>query len=182
MIPDQLETANLALRPFQPGDTDAVFAYWQSDASWAQFNASVPEDFEREDAENFVATMCQRDRAMAPNWAMLINDVVVGVVSLTFEQDCRLAVIGYGVHGELRGQGLSARAAAIVISAAFEHYAGLRKIRAHTDADNVASMRVLEKLGSSHEGTLRQNQFAKGRFVDEAVYGLLREEWGYKPS
>ena len=41
-------------------------------------------------------------------------------------------------------------------------------------------MRVLEKLGFSHEGTLRNNQFVKGAFVDDVIYGLLRREWKYR--
>jgi len=42
---------------------------------------------------------------------------------------------------------------------------------------NTRSIRVWEKLGFTHEGTLRANTFEKGEFVDEAVFGLLREEW-----
>lgn len=90
----------------------------------------------------------------------------------------RFAVIGYGVHGDLRGGGLSAEVASRIISEAFERYPDLTKIRAHTDAENAPSIRVLEKIGFLHEGTLRKNQFVKGGFVDEAIYGLLREEWG----
>ena len=40
-------------------------------------------------------------------------------------------------------------------------------------------MRVIEKLGFSREGLLRNNQFVKGRLADEAIYGVLREEWGH---
>ncbi len=64
-----------------------------------------------------------------------------------------------------------------MVDAAFGSYPGLRKIRAHTNAENAASMRVLEKLDFLREGILRSNQYAKGEFVDEAIYGLLRSEW-----
>ena len=89
-------------------------------------------------------------------------------------------VIGYGVHGDLRGQGLSVETAFAVIDQAFKHHAELKEIRAHTDAKNVPSMRVLEKLGFSHEGIVRNKQFVKDRFVDEAVFAILREEWDTK--
>lgn len=177
MIPDQLETAHLTLRPFKADDASAVLDYWQSDPSWERYNASVPENFHLADAEDFVDTICNRDRGSSPSWALVYQGTVVGIVSLTLEQDARVAVIGYGVHGDLRGQGLSVEAAFAVIDKAFEHHAELERIRAHTDAENVPSIRVLEKLGFSHEGTLRKNQFVKGRFVDEAIYGILRDEW-----
>ena len=177
MIPEHLETQNLALRPFTTDDANAVYAYWNSDPGWERNNASVPQNYSLADAQDFVAEMCARDRAHRPSWALVYQGVVIGVVSLTFEQDNGIAVIGYGVHGDLRGQGLSAEAASAVIDQAFTHIAELQRIRAHTGADNRPSMRVLEKLGFSHEGTLRKNQFAKGRFVDDVIYGLLREEW-----
>ena len=84
--------------------------------------------------------------------------------------------IGYGVHGAVRGRGLAGEAARAVVDAAFSSYSILKKVRAHMDAKNVASMRVLEKLGFVREGILRCNQYVKGEFGDEAIYGLLREE------
>ena len=177
MLPDQLETTSLILRPFTANDAAAVYKYWQSDSGWELFNASVPSDFSENDAKRFVAEMSNRSRKDQPNWAIVHQDLVVGVVSLTFEQDQRIAVIGYGIHGDLRGRGLSAEAARAVIDQAFSEYPRLNKIRAHTDGENSASIRVLQKLGFSREGTLRSNQFVKGRFCDEAVFGLLRDEW-----
>ena len=129
------------------------------------------------DAEDFVADMLSRDRRSAPHWALVYEGAVIGVVSLTLEPGERIAVIGYGVHADLRGKGLTAEAARTIIDHAFAHHTMLARIRAHTDAENVASMRVLQKLGFSHEGTLRKNQFVKGRLADEAIFGLLREEW-----
>lgn len=154
-----------------------MFAYWQSDPGWERFNASVPKNFTVSDATKFVAEMRGRDRQVSPNWALVYQGEVSGVVSLTLEQDGRVAVIGYGVHGTLRGRGFAVEAASAVIDRAFESFAELGRLRAHTDDHNAASKRVLEKLGFKQEGTLRKNQFVKGHSVDEAVYGLLREEW-----
>ena len=177
MIPERLDTERLKLRPFARADGRAVFDYWNSDPDWARFNHTVPAEYSETDAEKFVAELISRDRESQPNWAVILNGKVVGVVSLTFEQSHRIAVIGYGVHGAVRGQGLSGEASKAVVDAAFSSYPGLRKIRAHTNAENVASMRVLEKLDFLREGILRSNQYDKGEFIDEAIYGLLRSEW-----
>ncbi len=179
MIPDRLATTNpdLRLRAFTTGDAGAVFDYWRSDAGWERFNASVPRDFTLADAKAFVEEMCGRSRAASPNWAILYDERVVGVVSLVFEQGHRLAAVGYGVHGGIRGAGLAPTSVSSVLNSAFDCYPELRKIRAHTDPRNTASHRVLEKLGFALEGVLRKNQYVKGEFVDEAIYGLLREDW-----
>lgn len=177
MIPDNLETERLKLRPFVDEDAQAVFDYWNSDSNWSRFNRSVPEDFTLSDTMKFVTDMVSRIREDQPNWAIVLEDEVVGIVSLTFEQDHRIAVIGYGVHDKVRGKGYATAASKLVINQAFETYPKLRKIRAHTDARNAGSIRVLQKLGFSREGVLRSNQYVKGEFVDEAIYGLLREDW-----
>ena len=177
MIPDRIDTTNLTLRPFTEEDAGAVFAYWSSDSGWERFNASVPADFTPYDAKTFVAEMIARSREDRPNWAVVHLGVVVGIVSLTFEQPFGIAVVGYGVHGDLRGRGFAVEAVRATIDHAFAKYPQLQRIRAHTDAENAPSMRVLKKLGFTHEGTLRSNQIVKGRFCDEAVFGLLREEW-----
>ncbi|TDJ40143.1 MAG: N-acetyltransferase [Gammaproteobacteria bacterium] len=177
MIPEQLSAERLKLRPFTPADGKSVFDYWNSDADWARFNKSVPDEYSEVDAEKFVADLVLRDRESQPNWALVIDGRVSGVVSLTFEQGHRIAVIGYGIHGALRGQGLSGEAVKTVIDGAFRSYSMLQKIRAHTDSRNTGSIRVLEKLGFKREGILRSNQFVKGELTDEAIYGLLRKEW-----
>jgi RimJ/RimL family protein N-acetyltransferase len=176
MVPDLLETVNTTLRPFTHGDAPAVFTYWLSDPGWERYNASVPSEFSETDAQRFVEDMCARCRTNSPNWAIVYRGAVVGVVSMTFEQAHRIAVIGYGIHGGLRGRGLSIEAVRVVIQASFAAYPNLNKIRAHTDVENVASTRVLAKLGFTREGVLRSNQFVKGQLRDEAVYGLLRSE------
>lgn len=177
VIPERLDTERLRLRRFTEADSGAVFDYWNSDPNWARFNASIPAEYTETDAEKFVAELISRDPERQPSWAVTLAGKVVGIVSLTFEQSHQIGVIGYGVHGAVRGQGLSGEASSAVIDAAFRTYSGLRKLRAHTDARNVASMRVLEKLGFLREGVLRSNQYAKGEFIDEAIFGLLRREW-----
>lgn len=42
---------------------------------------------------------------------------------------------------------------------------------------NERAIRCYEKLGFRHEARLREARFIEGRYVDELVMGLLREEW-----
>lgn len=172
MLPDSIKTERMTLRAFSPDDVDAVLEY-SDDPEWSQFQ-QVPSPFSRSDAEKRVAELIARDRNTQPTWAMTLDDEVIGIVRLSFECDHRIAVLGYGVQKKHWGEGLSGEAARSVVDHAFAKYEQLRRIRAQTDLRNVRSIRVLEKLGFMHEGTLRANTFEKGQFVDEAVFGLLR--------
>jgi RimJ/RimL family protein N-acetyltransferase len=53
----------------------------------------------------------------------------------------------------------------------------LQRITSWCIADNVASARVLDRLGFKREGRLRRNEFFKGRWWDTLLYALLAEEW-----
>jgi ribosomal-protein-alanine N-acetyltransferase len=53
----------------------------------------------------------------------------------------------------------------------------LNKVEACTDSRNVASIRLLGKLGFHQEGVLRENTYFHGRFIDEVVFSLLASEW-----
>jgi ribosomal-protein-alanine N-acetyltransferase len=42
---------------------------------------------------------------------------------------------------------------------------------------NLASGRVQQKCGLQYEGTYRQAFLKNGRYIDEAMYAILREDW-----
>jgi len=58
---------------------------------------------------------------------VLLEGRVVGVVSPTFKQDHHISVIGYGIHGGLRGRGISAEASIAVLKNAFDAIRSCRR-------------------------------------------------------
>ncbi len=174
-LPETIRTDRLELRPFSLSDGPAVFAYSQ-DSDWAEYQQTTPSS-ERE-AERVVAEMFLRDWANQPAWAITRSGGVVGLVSLVFSAEHRIALLGYGIHKDHRGLGLTGEAIQAVLTEAFAAYGQLTKVTANTDARNHSSSRLLEKLGFTHEGTLRSGGVtATGELVDGAIYGLLRSEW-----
>ena len=85
-------------------------------------------------------------------------------------------------HSEYRGKGLVPEAAWAVIEAAFSTLPELNRIWAFADVRQLASTRVMEKLGMQREGVLREHDVRRGELVDRAVYGLLRVEWAASPK
>lgn len=53
---------------------------------------------------------------------------------------------------------------------------GLNRITARHLVRNPASGRVMQKIGMTHEGTLRQDSVKWGQFEDLEIYGILRSE------
>ena len=69
-----------------------------------------------------------------------------------------------------------AEAARAVVSHSFTTM-GVQRVFAECRPENIGSIRVLEKLGMTREGRLRQNRSFKGRVWDTLIFGLLRDEW-----
>ena len=70
------------------------------------------------------------------------------------------------------GQGLMREAVAAACAFSFGEL-GIRRIEAEVNPENVASCTLLQQVGFSFEGTLRQRWSAKGQTYDTNMYGLL---------
>ena len=53
----------------------------------------------------------------------------------------------------------------------------INRIEAQHELDNASSGRVMEKCGMVKEGVLRQRLYNKGKYVDVALYAILRDDY-----
>jgi len=93
-----------------------------------------------------------------------------------FEEASARAELGYALGRAHWGQGLMQEALAALLGSAFGTM-GLRRLEAEVDTANGASTRLLQRLGFTKEGLLRQRWVTKGKAKDVEMYGLLRDEW-----
>ncbi len=85
--------------------------------------------------------------------------------------------IGYAIADlESRHKGYAREACALVIDYLFATYP-VQRVAAFTAAANEPSIRLLERLGFTREGTIRQAMYFDGRWHDIALYAVLRDEW-----
>jgi len=149
---------------------------YATDPVWARY-LPVTLTYSRVDAEKFVASQVLLNRETHPAWAISLDGSMIGGINLRFEFEQRIAQVGYGIARNQWGKGIVSEAAHAVFDAAFSTHSELHRIRAFADARNKGSRRVMEKLGMVPEGILRQNRIVRGEFVDDATYGILRNEW-----
>ena len=173
-----LHTTRLRLRPFDDTDANDLFALHSSAYVLRYWDA--PPWGERARAERFI-TAC-RQMAEEGTGARLAVDRVsdgtfIGWCSLNrWNPDYRSASLGYCFHDAAWGHGYATEAARVLLRWAFDTL-DLNRVQAETDTRNVASARVLEKLGFVREGTLREDCVVNGEVSDSWVYGLIRREW-----
>ena len=85
------------------------------------------------------------------------------------------AEIGYVLGRAHWGQGLMLEAMRGFVDHTFDTL-GLRRLEADVNPLNLASVRLLERLGFVREGLLRQRWVTKGQVSDSLLFGLLRGE------
>ena len=84
--------------------------------------------------------------------------------------------IGYALLPEERDKGYGTEAATIMVDYLFLSK-NIIRIQAGIRPDNIASQKVLEKVGFKKEGILRKCFFSRGKLRDTAIFSILREEW-----
>ena len=84
--------------------------------------------------------------------------------------------IGYVLDPKERSKGYCAEAVKIMVDYLFLSK-NIVRVQAHMAVRNLASQRVLEKVGFSKEGTVRRFKFIRGEWRDMFLYSILREEW-----
>lgn len=110
-------------------------------------------------------------------WFVRHEGAVVGSVSLK-SVNLRMGYgeIGYGFCETVHGRGVGTAAVRALVNRVFAD-STLRRLVAYVHDQNVASCRLLDRLGFTREGVLREHYVIRGAPVDEVVFGLLRREW-----
>ncbi|MBO4207572.1 GNAT family N-acetyltransferase [Micromonospora echinofusca] len=182
LLPDlptgRLTDGVVTLRPLTPADAGFLHGLHTRPEVVAVRVPPVPPD--RAWAE-------QRCALAAAKWLageaadLVIEDAASGVpagnCALVYEDPRgRQAMIGYSLLPDWRGRGVASRAVRLLARWAFSS-AGIARLSAGTIGENVASWRVLERVGFRREGLLRQRfaGFGMDR-SDEVLFGLLPDE------
>ncbi|CAN5477657.1 GNAT family protein [soil metagenome] len=173
-----LQTVRLSLRPFAESDADAIYAlqsnprvvrYWDSppwsDRSRAKRFLETCKEMEHDGSGARLAIDRREDNRFI-GWCCLVE----------WNPDYRSAILGYCFEEAAWGRNFATESAAALLQWAFDTL-DLNRVQSETDTRNLASARVLEKLGFEREGTLRENCIVDGEISDSWIYGLLRRQW-----
>lgn len=172
-------TARLELRPGRPEDADAIWSWYR-----------LPE------VQEFTTTLSPTLAAHREHWESGLDAAVVGLhegrilaVGKVERQDAwsqtdmkdraagQQAELGWVLDPASHGRGLGTEFAAALLRLAFDGL-DVRRIEAACFAENLASRRVMEKIGLRLEGVFREESLHRsGRWLDGMSYALLAREF-----
>jgi len=176
----RIETARLILRSFREEDAEA-FAAYRSDPRVAQFQ-SWEAPFSLEHARALCVAEDWLPELTPGEWRQLAlelkasGEVIGDVAFVILKGDKRQAEIGFSLARQYQGQGYATEATKRLLAYLLGEQR-LHRVRANCDAENIASARLLERVGMRREGHLLQSLWFKGRWSSEYWYAILRVEW-----
>ena len=170
----ELWTERLILRRYRPEDAEPLHRYLGSDPAMAQYSGWNPYatlEKARETVRQFIDIY--HDEHFY-SWIMDIEDVVVGTIGAYDYADDRIEV-GFSVVRGWQGRGLATEALKKVLEYLTKNE-GISCVTAWCAAENIGSLRVLEKSGMR---LVRTDQ--NGLAVGEKVYDKLTYEYRREP-
>ena len=137
----------------------------------------LPYPYTEQDGKEFISAMLSADENETFAFAIMVDDKVVGSIGI-FRQGnihSQTAELGYYIAEEYWGKGIMTEAVKQICEYVFAK-SDIIRIYAEPFAYNIASCRVLEKVGFQYEGTLRSNAVKNGKVIDMKMYSLIKEE------
>ena len=168
-----LDLGSCIIREWAAGDLAALVRHANNRNIWINVRDRFPHPYREEDGREFLARMSTQ--SPPTTWAIVADGEAAGGIGLMMMSDVERvsAEIGYWLGETWWGRGIATDAVRAVTDSAFRDF-DLLRIFALPFADNVASIRVLEKAGYVLEGRMPQSAIKNGIVRDQLMYGAYK--------
>ena len=169
---------NLEIRLSIPQYADEIFCLTDANRDflrrwlpWLDYTTSV------DDTRSFITEQLHRfARGEAIHVSIFFNGSVVGVAGFDqIDATNRIGYIGYWLASAYNGQGIMTKVVSDLVSLA-RNELQLQKVDIRCASENQKSRAIPERLGFTHEGTLKRAEKVYDRWLDHEVYALLLDD------
>lgn len=175
-----MHTERLVLRPFEEADLEALHTMQSNEevVRYLYHDARSLDEVRAVLARKIAsAAVGREDDGLSAAVVLRATGELVADLSLWWVSDGHeQGELGFVVHPAHQRRGYATEAARPILDFAFNTL-GLHRVVGRTEARNIASARVLEKLGMRREAHLIENEWVKGEWQSELVYAVLADEW-----
>jgi RimJ/RimL family protein N-acetyltransferase len=169
-------TNRLLLRNFSVLDFSAIHAY-SSDSEVTKYTLFGPNTLDETRA--FLVNVIKREYKKIPQhefeYGIEYDQILIGAVSLHFDENSEVAEMGWILNPKYQHQGFAFEAANALKEYAIMNYP-IKRLIAHCDSRNIASYKLMEKLGMHLVSIEKGVRIEKkdGTYIrDEMLYELL---------
>lgn len=164
----------ITLRPWHLDDLNHLVEL-ANNKNIARFMADVfPHPYTIENGKTFIGFATSNPNSKI--FAIIVEGKPVGSIGLHLQTDIlrKNAEIGYWLGEEYWGKGLIKHAIEQIVDYGFKNM-DIVRIFARVYGTNIASQRVLEKVGFKLEGKYEKTIFKNNEFLDELIYAIRKK-------
>lgn len=173
-----IETERLILRQINLNDAKNLSALL-NDGQVQEFLAGIPANYTEEMAVDYIGNYLSKSYSLSNfyDWGIIDkqeNKLVGRICVYKFDDERRMANLVWYIIPAVRGKGIITEAGKAVVN--FLKNVGFERIEAFANVENLASIRVMEKLGMQYEGTLRKYDCRRDNSLyDVKMYAIINE-------
>lgn len=174
-----LQSKRLHLKTISKEHAKEVFDY-RSDAKTNQYQTWIPKNLH--DVYDFINHKVSKTIGETDSWYQLVivnkeNNKVIGDIGIHFlDEDKKQVEIGCTLTKSLHGKGFACEALSEIMQFLFTDL-NKHRITASVDPANLKSIAMLERLNFRKEAHFIKSILIDGKWVDDVIYAILKEEW-----
>jgi [ribosomal protein S5]-alanine N-acetyltransferase len=172
-------TRRLKIRNLRESDLDDFYLY-RSNPEVTKYQGF--DTYTREQAKSFIIEHQNKLLIVPGEW---VQFAIENISSRQLAGDCaiylhpsdsRIAELGISISHLHQRQGYAKETMLGLMNYLFSEK-GIHRIEVTVDAENLASIRMMESLSFRKEAHFIENIFFKGKWGSECQYAMLRREW-----
>jgi RimJ/RimL family protein N-acetyltransferase len=176
---DPIRTNRLLIREFQASDREALLAVVRDPDQIKHMLLFLDTEAQLDVFLSMVIAGAHAELRL--QWHFAAADAAtgryLGSCCLMVEHDCpSSAELGYWFLRQAWGKGYATESSAAMLDLGFRRL-GLHRVWGKCHTQNAASAKVMEKLGMTYEGTLREHVWLRDHFRSSRIYGMLADEY-----
>ena len=174
-----INTKRLQIRNLKTTDVDN-FYFYRSNPEVTKYQGF--DVFTLNQAQEFIEEQVDKNFGNAGEWVQYaienkVTGKIIGDCAIKLnEYDVRIAEIGITISHTEQRKGYAKETLIGILNFLFA-IENFHRINEIVDAENIASIKLLESIGFKKEGHFVENIFFKGKWGSECQYAMLRKEW-----
>ena len=176
----ELQTDRLVLRQVQYDDINDMHRMRTDPDVMLHMDTEIPQSINdtQKKVEQEIESFSKEESVY---WTIILkstNEFIGGAGYWRLLKEHYRAEIGYQLLPDYWRKGYSFEALREIINFGFKKM-GLHSIEGNVNPKNIASIKLLEKLGFVQEAYFRENFYFDGKFLDSAIFSLIESDWHY---
>ncbi|AIQ53179.1 GNAT family N-acetyltransferase [Paenibacillus sp. FSL R7-0331] len=170
----EIQTERLILRKMKLSDSASLFKIWSNPEVTEFMNINTfTDESQAVEMIEILNNLSLENRAIRYSIVEMESNRIIGSCGYNaIDSSNAKAEIGYDISKDYWGKGYAPEAIQSLMDYAF-NILKFNRIEAKVEPENNNSMKVLQKLNFTFEGTMRKCEKSKGKFIDLSIFSKL---------